>query len=78
MLNYLYAILESEARIAAVAVGLDPNLGMVHVNTDSRPSLACDLMEAVRTHVDEYVLHWITRQTLRRGGSSKSATATAD
>jgi hypothetical protein len=66
MLNYLYAILESEARIAAVAVGLDPTLGMLHSDTDSRPSLACDLMEAVRTHVDEYVLNWITLQTLRR------------
>ena len=66
MLNYLYAILESEARIAAVAVGLDPHLGVLHADTDSRPSLACDLMEAVRTHVDEYVLNWITRQTLRR------------
>ena len=66
MLNYLYAILESEARIAAVAVGLDPHLGMLHADTDSRPSLACDLMEAVRTRVDEYVLNWIGRQTLRR------------
>ena len=66
MLNYLYAILESEARIATVAVGLDPNLGMLHADTDSRPSLACDLMEAVRTHVDEYVLNWVTRHTLRR------------
>jgi len=66
MLNYLYAILESEARIAAVAVGLDPHLGMLHADTDSRPSLACDLMEAVRTRVDEYVLDCIGRQTLQR------------
>jgi CRISPR-associated endonuclease Cas1 len=57
MLNYLYAVLESEARIAAVTVGLDPNLGLLHADTDSRPSLACDLMEAVRTHVDAYVLN---------------------
>ena len=66
MLNYLYAILESEARIAAVAVGLEPSLGMLHVDASARPSLACDLMEAVRTEVDEYVLNWITRHTLRR------------
>jgi hypothetical protein len=66
MLNYLYALLESEARIAAVAIGLDPNLGILHADTDSRPSLACDLMEVVRTHVDEYVLNWVTRQILRR------------
>jgi CRISPR-associated endonuclease Cas1 len=66
MLNYLYAILESEARIAAVSVGLDPNLGMLHADTDARPSLACDLMEAVRQHVDQYVLNWIRTETLRR------------
>jgi CRISPR-associated endonuclease Cas1 len=66
MLNYLYAILESEARIAAVAVGLDPNLGMLHADTDSRSSLACDLMEAVRPQVDGYVLDWLTRTPLRR------------
>lgn len=66
MLNYLYAVLESEARIAAVGVGLDPNLGVLHADTDSRPSLACDLMEAVRTHADQHVLNWVTKQTLRR------------
>jgi len=66
MLNYLYAILESESRIAAVVVGLDPNLGFLHVDTDARASLACDLMEAVRQSVDAYVLKWIMNEPLRR------------
>jgi CRISPR-associated protein Cas1 len=66
MLNYLYAILESEARIAATALGLDPGLGVMHLDADARDSLACDLMEPVRPLVDAFVLNWIMRQPLRR------------
>jgi CRISPR-associated endonuclease Cas1 len=66
MLNYLYALLESEARLAAAALGLDPGLGVLHVDTPARDSLACDLMEAIRPLVDAYVLDWILSQPLRR------------
>jgi len=66
ILNYLYALLESEARLAAAALGLDPGLGVLHVDTQGRDSLACDLMEAVRPQVDAYLLDWITRQPLKR------------
>ena len=66
ILNYLYALLESEARLAAAALGLDPGMGVLHVDTAARDSLACDLMEVVRPQVDAYVLDWITRQPLNR------------
>jgi hypothetical protein len=66
ILNYLYALLESEARLAAAALGLDPVLGVLHVDTTARDSLACDLMEPVRPQVDSYLLDWITRQPLSR------------
>jgi CRISPR-associated endonuclease Cas1 len=66
ILNYLYSLLESEARFAAAELGLDPGLGVLHVDTSARDSLACDLMEPVRSHVDAYLLDWITRQPLRR------------
>ncbi len=66
ILNYLYAVLESEARLAAAALGLDPGLGVLHVDTEARDSLACDLMEVVRPQVDAYLLDWITRQPLKR------------
>jgi CRISPR/Cas system-associated endonuclease Cas1 len=36
ILNYLYAILEAETRLACVTVGLDPGLGSVHVGYRSR------------------------------------------
>ena len=66
MLNYLYALLESESRLALAALGLDPGLGMMHKDSPSRDSFACDLMEAVRPNVDAYVLDWILREPLSR------------
>lgn len=66
MLNYLYAVLESECRLAAATLGLDPGIGVLHVDTPNRDSLACDLMEVVRAQVDAFLIDWITREPLRR------------
>ena len=66
MLNYLYAILEAEARLATLAVGLDPTMGLLHADTDARDSFACDLMEPLRPTVDEIVLNWLRRGPLNR------------
>jgi CRISPR-associated endonuclease Cas1 len=66
ILNYLYAVVESECRLSVSALGLDPGLGVLHVDTPARDSLACDLMEVVRPQVDSFLLDWITRETLRR------------
>jgi CRISPR-associated protein Cas1 len=66
ILNYLYALLESETRLAAAALGLDPGLGLLHFDYRNRDSLACDLMEPIRPKVDAYLLDWITRSPLRR------------
>jgi CRISPR-associated endonuclease Cas1 len=56
MLNYAYALAEVECRIACVAVGLDPALGVVHTDIKHRQSLALDLLEAVRPSVELHVL----------------------
>jgi CRISPR-associated endonuclease Cas1 len=66
ILNYLYALLESEAHIGAAKLGLDPGLGVLHADTPNRYSLACDLMEPVRPQVDAWVLDWVTREPLKR------------
>ena len=66
ILNYLYAVLESEACLAITALGLDPGLGVLHVDSRTRDSLACDLMEPVRPQVDEYLLDWISSTPLKR------------
>lgn len=66
ILNYLYALLEAECRLASSALGLDPEMGVLHTDTPNRDSFACDLMEAIRPDVDAYVLNWIARQPLKR------------
>jgi CRISPR-associated endonuclease Cas1 len=66
VLNYLYALLEAEARLAIAALGLDPGLGFLHLDVPSRDSLASDVMEPVRPQVDAFVLDWIARTPLKR------------
>jgi CRISPR-associated endonuclease Cas1 len=66
ILNYLYAVLESETRLAVAGLGLDPGLGFWHADTPARDSLACDLMEPIRPKVDAFLLDWITREPLKR------------
>jgi CRISPR associated protein Cas1 len=66
ILNYLYSLLESESRLAAAALGLDPGLGFLHVDTKARDSLACDLMEPVRPQVEAFLLDWIMKEPLKR------------
>jgi hypothetical protein len=64
-LNYLYAILEAEATIAARLVGLDPGLGILHADQLNRDSLSADLMEPVRPAIDGYVLRLLTERPFR-------------
>jgi CRISPR-associated endonuclease Cas1 len=66
ILNYLYAILEAESRLAAATLGLDPGIGVLHVDTPSRDSLACDLMEPIRPEVDKFVFDWLKSVPLSR------------
>lgn len=56
ILNYLYAILESQTRIACMKVGLDPGMALLHADQPQRDSLALDLMEAVRPSMDAALL----------------------
>ena len=66
VLNLLYSILEAECRLSAVAMGLDPGLGLLHVDTPNRDSLACDLQEPIRASVDAFVLNWLQSESLRK------------
>jgi CRISPR-associated endonuclease Cas1 len=66
LLNYVYAIVEAETRIASIAVGLDPAIGIMHSDLRARDSLACDLMEAIRPQADEFVLELIKNRDFRK------------
>jgi CRISPR-associated endonuclease Cas1 len=60
LLNYLYALLEGEATVAARTLGLDPGVGLMHSDHAYRDSLAADLMEPVRPLVDRYVIELLS------------------
>jgi CRISPR-associated protein Cas1 len=66
LLNYLYSLLEAEARIALLAVGCDPGLGIHHADQDARDSMACDVMEAVRPRVDAWLMSYLESRVFAR------------
>jgi len=66
MLNYLYAILETEATIALQTLGLDPTFGIMHVDYRLRNSLSLDIMEVVRPSVDRWLFQFLTQPLERR------------
>jgi CRISPR-associated protein Cas1 len=65
MLNYAYTLLEVEVRIAIHAHGLDPDLGLIHVDTRARESLVHDLMDPLRSNVDVLTIEFARRGGLR-------------
>ena len=67
ILNYSFALLEAETRLALSTLGLDPALGVgLHSDTPHRDSLALDVLEPVRPQIEMWLLDWITREPLRR------------
>lgn len=67
LLNYLYALLEAETRIALLTFGIDPGLGFAHADVSNRDALALDVMEAGRPAVDSWLLDLIaTRPFIAR------------
>jgi CRISPR-associated endonuclease Cas1 len=63
LLNYTYALLESEARLALLGAGLDPTLGVLHADRRNRDSFALDAMEPVRPDVDAFLLDLLEDRT---------------
>ena len=63
MLNYAYAVLESQVRIAAVAQGLDPTIGYLHARRPGRVALVYDLMEPLRPQADRLVSDLVRSHT---------------
>lgn len=59
MLNYAYAILESEVRSQIIAEGLDPTIGYLHAYDPERQALVFDFMEPLRPLVDLAVLGFV-------------------
>ncbi len=66
VLNYLYRIAAIEAHLACVAVGLDPGLGVLHLDAAGRDSLVLDVLEPVRPQVERFVIDVMAEATFTR------------
>jgi CRISPR-associated endonuclease Cas1 len=66
-LNYVYAVLEAECKIAAAKIGLDSAFGFLHVDEVNRQNFIYDLMEPGRSVADDLALSfffkWRERDT---------------
>lgn len=66
LLNYGYAFLEREVRIAAALNGLDARIGFFHSNDGRKDSLIFDLMEFFRQPViDRFILTLLNKKMIQ-------------
>jgi CRISP-associated protein Cas1 len=64
ILNYCYTLLEVETRVACEASGLDPDLGLIHVDDRLRESFIYDLLEPLRARADVWALELLHKEKL--------------
>jgi CRISPR-associated protein Cas1 len=61
LLSFLYALWMNDSRSACEAVGLDPQIGFLHVVRPGRAALALDLLEEFRPIADRLALTLVNR-----------------
>ncbi len=64
-MNYCYTLLEVETRVACEAVGLDPDLGLLHRTIGCGESFIYDLLEPLRAKTDVWALELLHKEKLR-------------
>jgi CRISPR-associated endonuclease Cas1 len=75
VLNYCFALLQSETRLCLSALGLDPGLGIgLHTDTANRDSLALDVLEPIRPEIETGILNWISSEPFRRSAFFETGT----
>lgn len=65
LLSFGYSILTNDCVSACQAVGLDPFMGVFHMERPGRPSLALDLMEEFRPSIERFILTLINRKQIQ-------------
>lgn len=72
LLSFVYTLLAHECMSALETVGLDPQVGYLHVDRPGRKSLALDMMEELRPYLaDRMVLSLINRKQVSENGFIK-------
>jgi CRISPR-associated endonuclease Cas1 len=66
ILNYCFALAESECRLAVASLGLDLGIAFIHADAPCRDSLVLDLLETIRPAIEAWVLDWLVTEPFRR------------
>jgi CRISPR-associated protein Cas1 len=66
LLNYGYAVVESQIRSSLTQNGLDLSCGFLHADKTGRDSLVYDIIELFRSKVDSRVLKLVQKTTFRQ------------
>ncbi len=66
MLNYAYAILYSNVEKACILSGLDPYIGIMHVDNYNKTSMVFDIIEMYRGYMDEVVFKLFSKRLVRK------------
>jgi CRISPR-associated endonuclease Cas1 len=74
LLNFIFAVCESEERLALSILGLDPGIGFLHLPRANPDSLAFDIMEPVLPEVEHWLYQWLSTEPLRRADFFETAT----
>jgi CRISPR-associated protein Cas1 len=72
LLSFIYTLLAHECSSALESIGLDPQVGFLHVDRPGRMSLALDLMEELRPSLaDRLALTLINKKQISGNGFTK-------
>lgn len=66
ILNYGYAVLESQVRIASAMLGFDTSVSYLHAMKHGRPSLIFDLIEPLRPRLDRRLIEFISASSFTK------------
>lgn len=73
-LNYLYGILYGQIEASLLMAGLDPYMGIVHINRHTKPALAFDHIEPFRPWADKVAIQLCMHHFADSGNFEKSET----
>ena len=72
LLNYLYGILYAYVELALMKSGIDPHIGILHIDRHNRPTMVYDFIEAYRYWADTVALQLIFNDALPEDAFSEN------
>jgi CRISPR-associated protein Cas1 len=66
VLNYLYGMLYGQVELALIQAGIDPHIGVLHVDQYNRPTMVYDFIEPYRIWAEQVAVRLLMGQKLEQ------------